>query len=284
MNFDLLGICFDRTQTCRKGAAKAPPLIRKSFSKLETFVSGIDLSEKAFINDLGNIKPKNIDSMVEEAKTKMKNSKNFPIIIGGEHTISMAGVKALPQIKSFVSFDAHPDCENSEGHDGVARKICDIIGKENVFLYGVRCCSKEEDSFVKMHESEAFGTHKNRRFLAESETSFPYLPETPFPCKNNINIVKNISELKKIPAPIYLSIDFDILDSSILPAVGNPEPDGLKFKEVMEAVKILAPKLAAVDFAEFTPLGIKKLDEIYALIAGKMVYAAMAEIVKAKEK
>ncbi|TRZ54714.1 hypothetical protein D4Q76_01855 [archaeon] len=251
MNFDLLGICFDRTQTCRKGAAKAPPLIRKSFSKLETFVSGIDLSEKAFINDLGNIKPKNIDSMVEEAKTKMKNSKNFPIIIGGEHTISMAGVKALPQIKSFVSFDAHPDCENSEGHDGVARKICDIIGKENVFLYGVRCCSKEEDSFVN---------------------------------KNKINIVKNISELKKIPAPIYLSIDFDILDSSILPAVGNPEPDGLKFKEVMEAVKILAPKLAAVDFAEFTPLGIKKLDEIYALIAGKMVYAAMAEIVKAKEK
>ncbi len=250
MNFDLLGICFDRTQTCRKGAAKAPLLIRRSFPKLETFVSGINLSEKAFINDLGNIKPKNVNDMIEETKVKLKDSKNFPIILGGEHTISFAGVKALPQIKSFVSFDVHPDCENSEGHDGVARNIAEAIGEKNVYLYGARCRSKEENDFLK---------------------------------KSKINIVKSLSELKKIPAPIYLSIDFDILDPSILPAVGNPEPDGLKFKEVVEAVKVLAPKLAAVDFVEFTPLGIKELDGIYAMVAGKLVYAAMAEIVKAKE-
>ena len=250
MNFDLLGICFDRTQTCRKGAARAPLLIRSIFPKLETFVSGIDLAEKAFMNDLGNIKPKSIESMVEETRTKLENTKNFPIILGGEHTISLAGVKALLQIKSFVSFDAHPDCENSEKHDGVVRKICDTIGKENAYIYEVRCCSKEENDFVK---------------------------------KNKINIIKNISELKKIPAPVYLSIDFDVLDPSILPTVGNPEPDGLKFREVTEAVKVLAPKLAAVDFVEFTPLGVKELDEIYAMIAGKMVYAVMAEIVKARE-
>lgn len=250
MNFDLLGICLDKTQTCRKGSAKAPLLIRKVFPKLETFISGVDLAEKAFINDLGNIKPKDMESMVSEAKSRLADSKNFPIILGGEHTISLAGIKALPKIKSFVSFDAHPDCESSEGHDGVVRKICDAIGKENVYLYGVRCRSKEEDDFLR---------------------------------RNKIVTVKNISELKKIPASIYLSIDFDILDPSILPAVGNPEPDGLRFKEVMEAVRILAPKLAAVDFVEFTPLGIRELDEIYAMIAGKMVYAAMAEIVKAKE-
>lgn len=250
MNFDLLGICFDKTQTCRRGAAKAPLLIRKSFPKLETFVSWIDLSEKAFVNDLGNIQPKNIESLIEEAKVKLKNSKNFPIIIGGEHTVSLTGVKALPRVKSFVCLDAHPDCENSEGHDGVVRNIAKAIGEKNVYVYGVHCRSKEEDDFLN---------------------------------KSKINIVKNISELKKIPAPIYLSIDFDILDPSVLPSVGNPEPDGLKFREVMEAVKILAPKLAAADFVEFTPLGLKELDEIYAMVAGKMVYAAMAEIVKAKE-
>lgn len=250
MNFDLLGICFDKTQTCRKGAAKAPPLIRKSFPKLETFVSGIDLSEKVFINDLGNIKPKNIDSMIKETGAKLKNTKNFPIIFGGEHTVSLAGVKALPQIKSFVSFDAHPDCEDSEGHDGVARNIAKEIGEKNVYIYGARCRSKEENDFLK---------------------------------KSKVNVVKSVSELKNIPAPIYLSIDFDILDPSILPAVGNPEPDGLDFKEAIEAVRILAPKLAAVDFVEFTPLGIKELDGIYAMIAGKLVYAAIAEIVKALE-
>ncbi len=250
MNFDLLGICFDRTQTCRKGAAKAPALIRGIFPKLETFVSGIDLAEKAFMNDMGNIKPKNMEIMIEEAKAKLENTKSFPIILGGEHTISLVGVKTLPQIKSFVSFDAHPDCENSEKHDGVVRNIAKEIGEKNVYLYGIRCCSKEENAFLN---------------------------------NSTINIVKNLSELKKIPAPVYLSIDFDVLDTSILPTVGNPEPDGLSFKEVMEAVRILAPKLTAVDFVEFTPLGIKELDEIYAMIAGKMVYATMAEIVKAKE-
>lgn len=248
MNFDLLGICFDKTQTCRKGAAKAPLLIRKSFTKLETFVSGVDLAEKYFINDLGNIKPDDMGRLIKETQFKLENTENFPIILGGEHTISLAGVKALPRIKSFVSFDAHPDCENSEKHDGVVRKIAEF-GEKNVYLYGVRCRSKEENDFLN---------------------------------KTKINIVKKLSELKKIPAPIYLSIDFDILDPSILPAVGNPEPDGLDFKEVIEAVRILAPKLAAVDFVEFTPFGIKELDEIYAMIAGKIIYGTMAEIIKAR--
>lgn len=249
MNFDLLEICFDGTQTCRRGSAKAPALIRKAFPKLETFVSGIDLTEKAFINDLGNIMPKNAGEMIGKTESRLKNSKGFPIILGGEHTASLAGIKALPRIKSFVVLDAHPDCEDSEKHDGVVRKISELIGEKNVYLYGARCMSKEENDFLR---------------------------------KSKVNIIKTVSELKKIPAPIYLSVDFDVLDTSIFPAVGNPEPDGLEFNEVMEAIRILAPKLAAIDFVEFTPLGIKELDEIYALIAGKMVYGAMAEIVKTK--
>ncbi len=250
MNFDLLGICFDKTQICRKGAAKAPLLIRSIFPKLETFVSGIDLTERAFLNDLGNIKPGSIDSMIRGTRAKLENTKNFPIILGGEHTISIAGIKALPKIKSFVSFDAHPDCENTEKHDGAVRNIAKAVGKKNIYLYGVRCCSKEESEFLK---------------------------------KKKVNVIKNLSGLKKIPAPVYLSIDFDILDPSIFQAVGNPEPDGLKFKEVMEAVKVLAPKLAAVDFVEFTPLGVRELDGIYAMIAGKMIYASIAEIIRARE-
>lgn len=249
MNFDLLGICFDKTQTCRKGAAKAPLLIRNTFPKMETFVSGVDLAEKAFMNHLGNIKPDNMERLIKETQFKLQSAKDFPIILGGEHSISLAGVKALPRIKSFVSFDAHPDCEDSAGHDGVARNIAKGIGEKNVYIYGVRCRSKEENEFLK---------------------------------KSKINIVKSLSGLKNIPDPVYLSIDFDILDPSVLPAVGNPEPDGLKFREVMEAIRVLAPKLAAVDFVEFTPLGVKEFDGIYAMIAGKMVYGAIAEIVKAK--
>ncbi len=246
MNFELLGICYDKTQTLRKGASKAPDLIRKTFPKLETFINGIELSETAFIKDLGNIYPKNNKNMIEQTKKKLRGY-SFPIILGGEHSISYATISALPNIKSFVCLDAHPDCENINKHDGVVCRIAET-GK-NVFLYGVRCFSKKESEFLK---------------------------------KSRIKIIR-ANQLKAVPPPAYLSIDFDVLDPSVLPAVGNPEPEGLSFQEIIEAVRILAPKISAIDFVEFTPLRSKELDEVYALLAGKLIYSAIAEIIKARK-
>lgn len=248
MNFELLGICYDRTQTLRRGAVSAPDLLRKTFPKIETFF-GIELSEKAFIKDLGNIKPKSFSELLEQTKQKLQNC-SFPIILGGEHTLSLAALSSLPKIKSFVCFDAHPDCENSYKHDGVVRRIAEKLGAENIFLYGVRCLSKQENEYLQ---------------------------------KNKIRIIKNTSQLKAIPSPAYLSIDFDVLDPAALPAVGNPEPDGLTIKNVFEAVQAVVNKINAVDFVEFTPLRNKELNEIYALLAGKVIYSTIAEIIKARK-
>ncbi len=248
MNFELLGICFDKTQTLRKGAAKAPDLIRKTFPKLETFINGIELSEKALIKDLGNIYPKNNRELIKQTQKKLQGC-SFPIILGGEHTISFAAVSALPKIKSFVCFDAHPDCENTYKHDGVVRRIAES-GK-NVFLYGIHCLSKQEHEYLR---------------------------------KSKIITIKDATQLKAIPTPAYLSIDFDVLDPSLLPTVGNPEPYGLSFKEVIEAMRMIADKINAIDFVEFTPFlqKLKDLNEIYALLAGKLIYSAIAEIIKAR--
>ena len=75
-----------------------------------------------------------------------------------------------------------------------------------------------------------------------------------------------------------MSIDFDVLDSSIMPAVAVPEPNGLTFNQVIEGVRALAKNLVAVDFVEFLP----SENVTYTLIAGKLVYSAIAEIYKAK--
>jgi len=107
--------------------------------------------------------------------------------------------------------------------------------------------------------------------------------ENKFLKENKIKIVKNISDFKKIRGTVYLSVDLDILDPATMLSVGNPEPNGKSVQEISEAIKILAPKLTAADFVEFTPIGIPELDEIYASIAGKLIYGTMAEIIKSKK-
>lgn len=251
MDFSLLGIQFGKTQTLRKGAESGPDYLRQAFPKLETFVSGIDLSERAFIKDLGNISSDTLDELKIMVASKLTIQRGFPIILGGEHTITkLCAENIRPQ--NLVVFDSHPDCEDSGGHNGFLRKLIEekILAPKNVFLFGIRAVSKEENDFLK---------------------------------ENKIKIVKNISELKKVHGQTYLSIDLDVFDPSIIMAVGNPEPGGKSFSEIVEAIKILAPKLVAVDFVEFTPLGLTELDEIYAVIAGKLIYATIAEIIKPRK-
>jgi agmatinase len=235
----MIGVCLDRKQF-RRGSDRAPCEIRKSFTDIETFLEGVDLQEH-WMNDLGNIIPKNYDDI--EAQLRKIDPKTFPIILGGDHSITLPAVKALKP-KVFVSFDAHPDCDGSElTAKSVSRKVFES-GFRTV-LYGVRTASKEESEFVK---------------------------------KNKI-MIATLEDLKKINEPVYLSIDFDVLDPSLMPDVAYPEPNGLAFNQVVEGVKALAKNLIAIDFVEFVP----SQNPTYASIAGKLVYSSLAEIIRATQ-
>lgn len=224
----MIGIPYDETQTLRKGASKAPDILRKVFHKMETHIDGVDLTE-SFIEDLGNIK-----------KEDFREPKNFPIILGGEHTITRFCVKELKP-ETVIVFDAHPDCEDNDGHTGVVRRL--VEDGYNVILFGVRIMSKKEEEFIN---------------------------------ENKIKIA-SLDDLKEIGGSVYLSIDFDILDPSIMRSVGNPEPSGFSFDQVVEAVKCLK-NIIAVDFVEFTPEN--EFDEI---MAGKLIYKVMAEIINVRK-
>ena len=246
MDFALLGICYDRTQTFRRGSAKGPQILRSIFPKLETYIRGIDLTDSAFIKDLGDIHPETLEQLMSQTSAKLRGLKQFPIILGGEHTVTLGAVKELkPDV--LVVLDAHPDCEDSNGHNGVVRRISEMIGPENIYMYGIRCMSRKEEEFIK-------------------EKSIK---------------VASLKDLSNIEGRAYLSIDYDVLDPSIVPAVGNPEPDGITVNNLLEAVRALGKNLAAVDFVEFTPLSSSE-EDVYTLLAGKVIYATLAEIVRAK--
>ncbi|MEM5804782.1 MAG: arginase family protein [Candidatus Aenigmatarchaeota archaeon] len=247
MDFALLGLRFDKTQTLRKGAGEAPKIIRAVFPKLENYIFGVDLSE-SFIEDMGDIGGKDIEELTAMARAKLGSTKRFPILIGGEHTVTLAGVRAVKP-DFVVVMDAHADCEKSDGHDGIVRKLVEELGPDNVVLYGVRVASFKESEYIK---------------------------------SRGIRIIHNPAELKKLRGRVYLSIDYDVLDPSVILTVGNPEPMGLQYQEVSEAVKAIADRLVAVDFVEFTPMK-SDVTGIYALVAGKLIYSTMASVVKAKK-
>jgi len=237
MDFSLIGVTYDGTQTFRKGAARAPKLLREMFPRIETFVNGVDLEEKAFFRDLGDVKD----------ASKMPEMKGIPIILGGEHSITVACAKKLG-INNVVIFDAHVDCSPKDSHENVGRRLAEA--GFNVYLYGVRVASREELEFLKT---------------------------------GKVKLLKSVDELRAIKGPIYLSVDFDILDQSVLPAVGNPEPDGLLFGQVVEAIAAVAPNVRAMDFVEYTPTG-TAMDEVYSALAAKLIYAAIAEIIRNEKK
>ena len=244
MDFSIVGLPFDKSQTLRRGASKAPKILRKVFPKLETFIFGIDLAEQAFVKDLG-------DTEADEGEIRevLGNAKkgSIPIFLGGDHTITYPAACAVMPDK-IVIFDAHADCEDTDAHDGVVRRLVEKFGRQNVFLYGIRVASKVEDNFIR---------------------------------ESGIKVL-DFNGLKKLGGKIYLSVDFDIIDPSIIPSVGNPEPMGKSFGEVSQAIGAVADRLVAMDFVEFTPI---KTDEmgIHALIAGKLIYDAMARVIRVRE-
>jgi len=238
MEFELLGICWDK-KPFRNRADKAPDEIRKVLPFVETFQSNIELADY-MIRDLGNIKPKSYKEMEIEVERKL--GKSFPIILGGDHSITFSVVKKIKP-KVFVSLDAHPDCEPLNlCYWSVTRKISELGIKS--FVYGARCISKNEDIFIREGKVK----------------------------------LASLEDLKKINEPIYLSIDFDVLDPSIMPAGGYPEPNGLTFKQVLEAVRTVAKNVIAIDFVEFIPDN----TDSSPFIAANLIYSVLAEIIKSK--
>jgi len=238
-DYILLGIPYDKTSSFRLGTYRGPEEIRKASYCFEPYIMEYGISlEQLDLHDAGDIEgTKNFEELREKiSKTisEIISKDKFPIILGGEHSISPPVVsslyKSFPDLKIFV-LDAHLDFRDEyEGmkhsHATVSRRISQIIGKENVTILGVRSISSE--SVEK--EKPVFFTSKQ---VEKNDCIDKILEET--------------------DGPIYLSIDMDVVDPSFAPGVGNPEPFGLSSVKMKELVSRSAPHLIGMDIVEINP-------------------------------
>lgn len=234
-----IGLPFDGTASFRAGSRFAPTAIRKYSDGLETYspYQNKDLNDEK-ICDYGDLELPfgNSESVINiiERKTEqiIRDSKKI-LACGGEHLVSYPLVKAYhakyPNLK-IIHIDAHTDLRDSYlgekySHASVIKLITDFIKPDNIYQYGIRSGLKEEFEWGR----------KNTNF-------FPF----------------SVAELRNNPVdkdiPIYISLDLDVLDPSCMPGTGTPEPGGVMFSELLNALLSLKEhNIVGADVVELAP-------------------------------
>jgi len=233
----LIGVPFDGTACFRPGARFGPQGIRFWSEVLETYSRPFDADlQDLKLADAGDLQILSADwqgasEKIQRAVSKILQQGALPILMGGEHLISLPAVEVL--VKAFpgllvLHMDAHMDLrDNYEGlplsHATVMKRVMEKVGPGGLLQYGIRSGTREEWAF-----SEEEGT-----LISDLET------------------LLDIAEDR----PVYLSVDLDVLDPSVMPETGAPEPGGISFSQLHEA--ILACRglnVVGGDVVEYCPL------------------------------
>ena len=268
----ILGAPLDVTSTYRSGARFAPLAIREASINIETysFRTGMDV-EDLEIHDLGDL---HVAGEVDETLKRLElvtkdllDAKKMPVVLGGEHTISLGIMRGIGEKVALVSFDAHLDLRNEymdliTSHTTFMRRINEQINPHEILEIGTRAVCKEELDYAKKS-----GVH----FLTVQQIRKNGFQET----------IKKIDALLADCERIYITIDMDVLDPAFAPAVQNPEPDGLDMPLFLDLLsKVCNHRIVALDLVEVAPHYDKGMTAIQ---AAKTIFEMLCYIEKAQK-
>lgn len=237
----IFGAPFDGTTSYRPGARFAGKYIRGESYGIETYspYQNKDLEELRVFDggelDLPFGNTEKVLQIIEEYTDEVLNDGKIPLMIGGEHLVTLGAVKAVlkkhPDL-NIVHFDAHADLRDEYlgerlSHACVLRRCHDLVGDGRIYQFGIRSGEKAEFRFAEKH------TYMN---------------------KFNLDTLRETCE-KLRGKPIYFTIDLDVLDSSVFPGTGTPEAGGISFNELISGIITAGGLLniAAADINELSP-------------------------------
>ena len=234
----ILGVPFDATSTFRAGSAHAPDAIRWASQSIETYspVQRRDLEGVSFA-DLGNLDISGLgpEGVVDALRARLgaMPSSTLPLVLGGEHTITLGAVTAAHQRYpglAVLQLDAHTDLRNeyedrSISHATVMRRILDEVGGDDVVQVGVRAGTREE---FEMASTLRFTSPR----LAIPPAVWTWLEQR----------------------PVYITLDIDVVDPAEAPGTGNPEPEGVAAADLLAFVRRLGQlRVVVFDLVEVSP-------------------------------
>ena len=240
----VFGAPFDGTTSNKAGTKFAANAMRLESEGLEMYSPLLDLDlSDANICDVGDVElsyglVERVIDELEQATTSLLANGKIPLMIGGEHLVSYPVVKAVANVHPdvhIIHLDAHTDLREEFGgsklsHATVLKRIWEILGDGRIFQFGIRSGTKEEFDFA--------------RILGHT-----YLEAL------RINTVGE--KLKELAGKkIYVTIDLDVLDPSIMSGTGTPEAGGITYRELEDFFLLLRDAkvdIVGADIVELSP-------------------------------
>lgn len=259
-SWGIIGIPFDSTTSYHSGARLGPTVVREASYGFEQFNTTFNKKVNPKFYDFGdsNVVPGNCKQTIDIVESNVDELKEYgvnPILIGGEHSVTLGAIKSLKKYHddlTVVHLDAHRDLADTligerYSHGTVMRRVHEQ-GVDSIIQIGIRSSSDSEEKFAEF--SKNIKTFKNREVKRHIDNILYYLTQ--------------------IETPIYLTIDMDVFDISIAPNVGNPVPSGISIEDVEDIVECLSLKnVVGMDVVETAT---DRLGDITAVSASKIIY------------
>jgi agmatinase len=254
----ILPVPYDSTTEWHSGTREGPQAIINASQYLELY--DIELKREIYkvgIHTLPKVQPlfnspeKMIDRVHRIAGELAKQTK-FLVMLGGEHSLSLGMVQALEEKNKdlcVLQLDAHADLRDEYlgtkySHACVMRRIIELCP---IVQVGIRSLSWEEQRFLTQNRMHPF--------FAMPSSDLASLEDITASLSDNV----------------YVSIDLDVFDPSIVPAVGAPEPGGMQWHEVLNLLRTvtLHKRVIGFDLVELCP---KEGPASCAFLAAKLAY------------
>ena len=236
----LFGVCWDGTSSFKAGSRFAGFAVREASFGLEefSFYQQESLLDIPF-TDLGDLflPPGQKERMLESITSAIQEIRAkglFPIAFGGEHLVALPLILAAHQAHpdlALIHFDAHADLRPSMWddpltHATVIGKAAAKVGFENLYQFGIRSGGADEWQIAQEHKT----LH-------------------PFTVDAIREVVRKLGN-----RPIYITLDMDVLDPSIYPGTGTPEPGGIDYSTLLAGLKCFQGlNLVGMDCLELAP-------------------------------
>jgi agmatinase len=264
-NYDESGIVivpvpYDETSTWMKGADKGPDAILHASVNLEFY--DVETSSEAHLKGIHTIAPvleketpEKLVKAVYDRILSLLSDKKYPVIIGGNHTVSIGAIKAFSEYfenLTILQLDAHADLR--QVYEGSVFNHACAMARAREFApivqVGIRSMSAEELPFVE--SDRIFFSHE----LYYDKSLYD-------------------RALDKLSENVYITIDLDVFDPSIMPSTGTPEPGGPPYFELLHFMRdiIKSRNVVGFDVVELCPSSTNKSPDF---VAAKIIYQLLS--------
>lgn len=259
----ILPVPYDGTSTWLKGADKGPQAILEASPNMEFY--DIETDSEVFRHGIATLDAVSEDSspeaMAEAVERQMDvilKDKKFPVMLGGEHSVSIGAFRAIARhydAFSILQLDAHSDMRDE--YEGTPYNHACVMarGKEitpSFVQVGIRSTAMEEKHNIE--SDRIFYAHE----MKESGGS---------------TWMYEVSQ--KLHDNVYITIDLDVLDPAYMPSTGTPEPDGLAYRDILNLLKLINERhnIIGLDVVELCPNAINKAPDF---LAAKLIYQILS--------